>query len=129
MNSIVTDIDLNWELASKIKSTILDKPTDIFTDELTETSTKLDNPTTIIIPYGSSKPKHKFIRRARAHGRPPDGIRPKSDTSDQHDTSVASSHVFVPFESETMNVSSTETNLSENEDYPSSLSCSVFLVS
>ena len=32
--------------------------------------------------------------------------------------SVASSHVFVPLESETMNVSSTETNLSENEIIP-----------
>ena len=70
------------------------------------------------IVFKSSKPKHKFTRCARAHGRPPDGIRPKSDTSDQHDTSVASSHVFVPLESETMNVSSTETNLSENEIIP-----------
>ena len=41
----------------------------------------------------------------RAHGRPPDSRPPKSHTSDQHDTSVTFSHVFVPSDSETTNVS------------------------
>ena len=49
--------------------------------------------------------KHKSTRCPRAHGRPPDFNRHKLNTSDQHDTSVASSHVFVPSESETTNVS------------------------
>ena len=54
---------------------------------------------------GGIEPNHKFTSRTRAHGRPPDCISPKFDTSDQHDTSVTSSHVFVPSESETTNVS------------------------
>ena len=70
------------------------------------------------IVFKSSKPKHKPTRRPRAHGRPPDFILHKLNTSDQHDTSVASSHVFVPLESETMHVSSVETNLYENEIIP-----------
>ena len=41
----------------------------------------------------------------RAHGRPPDSRPPKSHTSDQHDTSVTFSHVFVPSDSETTHVS------------------------
>ena len=41
----------------------------------------------------------------RAHGRPPDSRPPKSHTSDQHDTSVTFSHVFVASDSETTHVS------------------------
>ena len=54
---------------------------------------------------GSRKPTRKPTHRRARHGRPPDSRQPESRTSDQHDTSVTSSHVFVPSDSETMHVS------------------------
>jgi hypothetical protein len=57
-----------------------------------------------LVYKGSRKPTRKPTRRPR-HGRPPDSCQPESNTSDQHDTSVTSSHVFVPSDLETTHVS------------------------